>query len=45
MKIIVIHKKIMRVFNNRLMMMIGLSFVIYHLSFSPIGAQTFTQQV
>lgn len=45
MKIIVIHKKIMRVFNNRLMMMIGLSFVIYHLSFSPVGAQTFTQQV
>lgn len=39
------HKKVMRVFNNRLMMMIGLSFVIYHLSFCPVRAQTFTQQV
>ena len=45
MRKIVMHKKVMRVFNNRLMMMIGLSFVIYHLSFSPVRAQTFTQQV
>ena len=41
----VMQKKVMRVFNNRLMMMIGLSFIIYHLSFSEAQAQTFTQQV
>ncbi len=41
----VMHKIVMRVFNNRLMMMIGLSFFVYHLSFSEAQAQTFTQQV
>ena len=29
-------------FRNRWLMMIGLSFIIYHLSFSPAGAQTLT---
>lgn len=39
------RSKIMRVFTNRLMIVIGLSFIIYHLSFSPVGAQTFTQRL
>ena len=39
------HNRIMSVLNNRLMIVIGLSFIIYHLSFSPVGAQTFTQQL
>ncbi len=39
------RNRIMGVFYNRLMMVIGLSFVICHLSFSPAGAQSFTQRI
>ena len=35
---------VFKVFNKRLMIL-GLSFVICHLSFTPVKAQTFTQQV
>ena len=31
--------------NSKRMMMIGLSFIICHLSFSPAGAQTYTQRL
>ena len=39
------RNRIMKVFNNRLMMVMGLSLIICHLSFSPVGAQTFTQRL
>ena len=39
------RKRIAKVLNNRLMMVIGLSLIICHLSFSPAGAQTFTQKL
>lgn len=39
------HNKIRRLFNNRLMIVISLSFIICHLSFNILNAQTYTQRL